>query len=99
MANKIHVGNISSTTTDKDLFDLFSKSGLVASAKVGLGIDQKNTGHGYVTMGDDKDVEKAILKFNNAALKGNKIRVAWAHSIDQNQTYFSNQNRYRRFSR
>jgi len=39
------------------------------------------------------------LKFNNTVLKGNKIRVARAHSIDQNQNYFSNQNRYRRFSR
>lgn len=97
MINKIHVGNISPATTDKDLFDLFSKTGSVASAKVGLGIDQKSNGHGYVTMNDDKDTEKAISKCNNAVLKGNKIRVTRAHSIDQGLNYLSNQNRYRRF--
>ncbi len=96
MANKIHVGNISSTTTDKDLSDLFSKSGPVASAKVSLGIDKKNTGHGYVAMSDDKDMEKAISELHNAVLKGNRIRVARDHSADQNQNYSSYQNRYRR---
>lgn len=96
MANKIHVGNISSTTTDKDLFDLFSKSAPVASAKVSLGIDQKNTGHGYVTMSDDKDMEKAISELHNAALKGNRIRVARDRSSDQSHSYSSYQSRYRR---
>lgn len=97
MINKIHVGNISSSTTDKDLFDLFSQSGAVALAKVSLGIDKKTTGHGYVMMSDDKDIEKAISKLHNAVLKGNRIRVARDHLMGQNQNYPSYRNRYRRF--
>ncbi|PIP14711.1 RNA-binding protein [Candidatus Roizmanbacteria bacterium CG22_combo_CG10-13_8_21_14_all_35_9] len=98
MANKIYIGNISSATTDNDLFSLFSLSGQVTSAKVAISIDQKkNAGYGYVTMSDEEDMKKAILKCNNSVLKGNKIRVVMAHSIDQDENYFSNQNRFRRY--
>lgn len=100
MTNKIYVGNISSTTTEKDLFTLFSKSGEVTSVKVAMGIDSKNNaGYAYVVMNDDKDAEKAVMKLSNSVLNGNKIRVVKAHSIDQNENYFSNQNRFRRYRR
>ncbi len=99
MGNKIYVGNISSSTTDKDLFDLFSSSGSVLSAKVVFGIDNKVARNGYVVMADEKDFRNAISKNNNAVLKGNKIKVIGAHPIDQNSNYFSNQNRFRRYPR
>ncbi len=100
MANKIYVGNISELTTEKDLVDLFSLSGQVISTKVVLGINQKNIG-GYITMSEEADMEKAILKYNNTLLKGNRITVTRAHSIDQEGHYFPNPNskfrRNRRF--
>lgn len=99
MGNKIYVGNISSTTTDKDLYDLFSNAGNVISAKVAFGINNMNARHGYVVMNDEKDLQSAIKKNNNVVLKGNHIVVVKAHPIDQDGSYFSNQNRYRRFYR
>lgn len=97
MPNKIYVGNISSTTTDKDLFDLFNQYGSVVSVKVIFGIDNQNTRHGYVMMSEKDDVQKVINKTNNVTLKGTRIRVVKAHPIDQKDDYFSSQNRYRQF--
>lgn len=99
MANKIYIGNISPSTTDKDLYDLFSDSGSVISAKVSFGIDSKIARNGYVVMNNEKDTEKAIIKNNNALFKGSRIRVIKAHPIDQNSEYYSNQNRFRKFYR
>jgi len=99
MTNKIYVGNISTLTTDSDLFSLFSQSGQVVTAKISVGIDKKNTGHGYVTMNNDKDMAAAILKCNNSLLKGNRIRVIEAHFIDKDRDYLSRQNRFRTFKR
>lgn len=99
MFNKIYVGNLSPETTDKDLFDLFSKIGIVISAKISLGTDKKNTQHGYVIMEDEKIVQKAVETNSNLVLKGNHLRVLKAHPIDQDSNYFSNKNRFRRFTR
>ena len=99
MSDKIYVGNISSTTTDVDLFNLFSKTGGVFSAKISMGANNKKTQYGYVIMENEIDVEKAIKVNNNFVLKGSRLIVIKAHPIDQNSSYFSNQNRYRRFQR
>ncbi len=97
MVSKIYVGNISSSTTDKDLFDLFSNSGEVISAKVNFGIDNKTARSAYIVMSNDKDVQKAIDKNDRVLLKGNHIKVIKAHPIDQNNDYFSNGGRSRKF--
>lgn len=96
MANKIYVGNVSASTTDKDLFDLFSTIGQVVSASLILGIDRKrHAGYGYVTMNEEEDSKRAVAKYNNSILKGNRLKVVRAHSIDQKENFFSSQNRYR----
>ncbi len=96
MVNKIYIGNISPKTTDKDLLDLFSKAGEVVSVKIVQGMNLiDNARHGYVVMKNTEEMRKAISKYNNCDLKGNKIRVVIAHSIDQNENFFANQNRYR----
>lgn len=97
MVNKLYVGNISPTTTDKDLFDLFGNYGKVISAKITFGIDNQNTRHGYIVMSDDSDIQNVIKKSNNVSLKGNRIRVVNVHPIDQKEDFFSSQNRYRQF--
>lgn len=97
MTPKIYVGNISETTTDKDLYELFSKSGSVISAKVSFGINNENARHGYVLMAGDEEAKKALTDNKNTVLKGNRLKVMFAHPIDQDSNFFSNQNRYRRF--
>ncbi|MCL4374886.1 RNA-binding protein [Patescibacteria group bacterium] len=99
MANKIYVGNISPLTTDKDLFDLFSGSGDVISARVNFGLDNKTSRSAYVVMGNETDMKKAIAKNNNTDLKGSRIIVVKAHPVDQDAGFFSNRSRFRKFSR
>ncbi len=97
MQNKIYISNIPQTASDKDLFELFSPLGQVVSAKIIVGMDPtKNAGYGYVTMSNEEETKKAILKLNKNVFKGNAIRVVEAHVIDQDGSYFARQNRYRR---
>lgn len=84
MAKKIYVGNISPTTTDKHLFDHFSKVGKVVSASVVKSVNTgKNYGYGYVLMGNDLETVKAIKTLHNSILEGSRIRVIEAHPMDQ----------------
>lgn len=97
MYQKIYVGRLSPSTTDKHLFDLFSQIGKVISAKVVMGIDGKiNAGYGYVTMGSDKETRDAITKLNTTKLEGNNIRVIEAHSIDKDNSFMFRRYRIKR---
>ncbi len=94
MVKKIYVGKIASTTTDQKLYDHFSKAGKVTSATISGGIDpKKHSGHGYVVMGSDKEMENAISKLNNSVLDGNHIWVMVAHPLDQEKKQYY----YRRY--
>lgn len=88
MNNKIYIGNISPTTTDKDLFDLFSNAGTVISAKITFGINNEESRHGFVVMTDERQTEAAISKNKNVILKGNRLMIIKAHSIDQDAGLF-----------
>lgn len=99
MSSKIYVGNISATTSEKDLLDLFSSYGEIMSVRITFGIDNQNTRRGYITMNDDAAARKAIEKTNNISLKGNKIKVVRAHPIDQKDDYFANQIKPRSYQR
>ncbi len=99
MSSKIYVGNISATTSEKDLLDLFSSYGEIMSVRITFGIDNQNTRRGYITMNDDAAAKNAIEKTNNTSLKGNKIKVVRAHPIDQKDDYFANQVRSRSYQR
>lgn len=94
MVKKIYVGKIASTTTDQKLYDHFCKAGKVTSATISSGIDpKKHSGHGYVVMGSDKEMENAISKLNNSVLDGNHIWVMVAHPLDQEKKQYY----YRRY--
>lgn len=94
MVKKIHVGKISSATTDQKLFDHFSQVGKVTSATITKGIDpKKHAGYGYVVMSSEKEMEEAIRKLNNSILDGNRIWVMEAHPIDQEKKQYY----YRRY--
>ncbi len=94
MVKKIYVGKISSATTDQMLFDHFSQVGAVTSATILKGIDpKKHAGYGYVVMGTEMEMEKAIHKLNRSVLDGNHILVIEAHPIDQERKQYY----YRRY--
>lgn len=89
MLKKIYIGKISSTTTDKKLFDHFSQVGKVISATIIKGISpEKHAGYGYVMMSNENDMEAAIRKLNSSILDGNHILVIEAHPIDQEKKQY-----------
>jgi RNA recognition motif-containing protein len=72
---KIYVGNLSWSTTDAELRDLFATIGTVHSAAV---VSDRETGRsrgfGFVEM-DEGDAERAISELNGRDLGGRALRV------------------------
>jgi len=100
MANKIYVGNLPASYTEKELYELFTPFGEVVSAEITVAMDGKsNNGYGYVTMVNDKDIPKAVQKLNNTLLKEKNLRVVKAHPIDQDSGYLARRNKFSRFSK
>ena len=76
MSMKLYVGNISFTTTNQDLNDLFGQVGTVESANI---IEDRETGRsrgfGFVEMASREDGEKAIEELNGKDFGGRELKV------------------------
>jgi len=72
----INVGNMSFSTSDEELRELFSRFGTVASAKVVTNNEtNQSRGFGFVEMPDDNEGNKAIRSLNGKTFAGRKLRV------------------------
>jgi len=72
----INVGNMSFSTNDEELRELFSEFGTVASAKVVTDPEKnRSRGFGFVEMPDDNEGKKAIRSLNGAEFAGRRLRV------------------------
>ena len=75
----MYVSNLSFHTTDENLKELFSKFGVVSSAKV---ITDRETGRsrgfGFVDMASDEESNNAITGLNNKEIEGRSIAVSIA---------------------
>lgn len=79
MNSKIYVGNLSHSTTESDLRELFSQAGHVAS--VALIKDQKSgqsKGFAFVEMINQAETGKAISMFNGYSMRQREMRVSLA---------------------
>lgn len=77
MTTMVHVGNIPTTATDKDLEIMFRQFGLVQSA--GITRDPRtglSTGCGYVEMCNEMDAETAVSRLNFSQYGGRTIGVS-----------------------
>src|SRR5260221_11957904 len=71
---KLFVGNLSFSTTENDLEDLFSEHGTVA--EVGLVTDRatgRSRGHAFVTMGNADEAQAAISALDGKDFAGRNI--------------------------
>jgi cold-inducible RNA-binding protein len=72
---KLYVGNLSWSTTDADLTEMFSQYGEVTSARV---ITDRETGRsrgfGFVEL-DDEGSEKAMKELDGQEFQGRNLRV------------------------
>jgi RNA recognition motif-containing protein len=76
MAKKLYVGNLSYSTTEEQLQDLFSQAGDVESVAI---ITDRETGRskgfGFVEMATDEGAEEAIKRFNGSAIDSRTLTV------------------------
>ena len=73
---KLYVGNISFSTTEMDLEDLFGEVGTVESAKIITDRDTgRSRGFGFVEMSQDEEGRKAIEELNGQQVQGRVLTV------------------------
>ena len=76
MAKKIYVGNMSFSTTEHDLENLFSQYGTVLSTNIIVDRStDRSKGFGFVEMEDETAATAAISALNSTEFGGREIRV------------------------
>jgi RNA recognition motif-containing protein len=79
MNNRLFVGNLSFSVTDKELSDLFAQAGSVNEAKVVMDtVTGRSRGFGFVTMATDAEAGKAIALLHGADAGGRALVVSEA---------------------
>ncbi|NNM54388.1 MAG: RNA-binding protein [Spirochaetales bacterium] len=73
---KIYVGNLSYTTNDQGLNELFAQFGEVADAKVVIDREtRRSKGFGFVEMPNQNQGEEAIRQLDGRQVDGRNLRV------------------------
>ncbi len=73
---KLYVGNLSFSTTDSSLNDLFSQAGTVESARIVTDRDSgQSRGFGFVEMASRSEGEAAISQLNGKEVDGRALKV------------------------
>lgn len=76
MATKLFVGNLSFSTTEGDLLDLFKQAGNVQTCE--LIVDKftsKSRGFAFIEMSSQEEANKAIAEFNGKEVDGRALTV------------------------
>jgi cold-inducible RNA-binding protein len=84
METKIYVGNLSFTTTEEELKELFAQAGEVVSVAL---IKDRDTGQSkgfaFVEMSNQADAEKAIHMFNGQMHDNRELKVNLARPREE----------------
>jgi RNA recognition motif-containing protein len=79
MEAKLHVGNLSRSTTQEELNTLFAQAGNVTAVDV---IKERKSGESkgfaFVTMSDQGEADKAISMFDTYSLSDHALKVSMA---------------------
>jgi cold-inducible RNA-binding protein len=76
MGNRLYVGNLSYSTTELELRDLFAQIGNVTDAKVVMDRETgRPRGFAFVEMSSSEEALKAIEQFNGRELGGRALTV------------------------
>jgi len=96
MTKKLYVGNLSYSTTESNLSELFGTVGEVAS--VNLITDRasgRSKGFAFVEMAEDSAAQEAIAQLNGKELDGREINVAEARPQKPRSSQYGGGNRGR----
>jgi RNA recognition motif-containing protein len=76
MATKLYVGNLSPSTTEAQILELFKQSGNVVSCQVIMDkVTGKSKGFAFVEMGSEAEATKAMADCNGKELDGRALKV------------------------
>ena len=79
MEAKLHVGNLSRSTTQEELNTLFAQAGNVTAVEV---IKERKSGESkgfaFVTMSEQSEADKAISMFDTYSLSDHALKVSMA---------------------
>ena len=79
MSKRIYIGNLSYTTTEERLSELFSEFGEVVSATIIKDRDtSQSKGFGFVELSDEADSDGAISRLSRKEVDGRRVRVNYA---------------------
>jgi polyadenylate-binding protein len=73
----VFIGNLCTSVTNKDLYDLFRTFGTVLSCKVGIDEEKKSKGFGFVRFATEAEAKKAIDNLNGVLLNEKELYVGW----------------------
>jgi RNA recognition motif-containing protein len=84
MESKLYVGNLSFSTTEDDLRNLFFQAGTVASVALIKDRDSgQSKGFAFVEMSNQAEAENAIRMFNGHSLGDRELRVSIARPREE----------------
>jgi len=84
MEAKLHVGNLSKSTTQEELNALFAQAGEVTATEVIK--DRKSgesKGYAFVTMSAQSEADKAVSMFNTYSFSEHALKVSLAKPREQ----------------
>ncbi|RZF49110.1 hypothetical protein LSTR_LSTR008396 [Laodelphax striatellus] len=91
--NRVFVGGISSTTTETELCQLFSKYGNVKATKIIADRAGVSKGYGFVTFETDEEAKRLQLDADNIILKERRLNIAPAIIKQGPQIRYERKNR------
>jgi len=84
MEAKLHVGNLSKSTTQDELNVLFAQAGKVTAVEV---IKERKSGESkgfaFITMSEQSEADKAISMFNAYSLSDHELKVSPAKTREE----------------
>ncbi len=84
METRLHVGNLSKSTTQEELRLLFAQAGQVAAVEL---ITERKSGESrgfaFVTMSEQTEADQAISMFNAYSLSDHALKVSMARPTEQ----------------
>lgn len=90
MSKRIYVGNMSYTTTQETLQNVFSQYGELVSVTIIVDRDtQQSKGFGFIEFSNDEDADSAIAAMSGKELDGRKIRVSVAEEKMERRPRFN----------
>lgn len=87
--NKLYVGNLSYSTKESEITELFSTYGQVVSTKI-----IENKGFGFVEMGSSEEAQAALDALNNTDFDGRTLRIDEARPMQPRSNFGENRGGY-----